>query len=238
MALLAIHAYYQLLVAYSGIGEVVDLRALLQHERASLPRVLLCKPKNVGLCEPSNGSSSAGRGRTHQVQSACHTSAHAALVLTAHLQHCRCWLALYRWRGGHHQQLAGEGSGCRRLQRSCRLARIGRAGRGHACWVAAQGLAAAGAALDTHGVASAGTRQQCLRAARMLSCAPHPRTACCALCVCVCFEMTQGLSLVALAGDPSPWRLPAAALDPLVKLLGDLVEGEGCCCCAVVPCSV
>jgi hypothetical protein len=41
----------------------------------------------------------------------------------------------------------------------------------------------------------------------------------------------QGLSLVALAGDPSPWRLPAAALDPLVKLLGDLVEGERCCCC-------
>jgi hypothetical protein len=37
--------------------------------------------------------------------------------------------------------------------------------------------------------------------------------------------MLQALSLVALAGDPSPWRLPAAALDPLVKLLGDLVEG-------------
>jgi hypothetical protein len=36
----------------------------------------------------------------------------------------------------------------------------------------------------------------------------------------------QGLSLVALAGDPSPWRLPAAALDPLVKLMGDLVAGE------------
>lgn len=55
----------------------------------------------------------------------------------------------------------------------------------------------------------------------------------------------QGLSLVALAGDPSPWRLPAAALDPLVKLMGDLVAGEGAgfgthhchgwetCCCAV-----
>ncbi len=36
----------------------------------------------------------------------------------------------------------------------------------------------------------------------------------------------QGLSLVALAGDPSPWRLPAAALDPLVKLMGDLVAGQ------------
>lgn len=40
-------------------------------------------------------------------------------------------------------------------------------------------------------------------------------------------SILQGLSVVALAGDPSPWRLPAAALDPLVKLMGDLVAGEG-----------
>lgn len=82
MALLAIHAYYQLLVAYSGIGEVVDLPALLQLERASLIKVLLCKAR-LGLCEFSSSSSSTGHGSTHQGQGACHTAARAALVLTA-----------------------------------------------------------------------------------------------------------------------------------------------------------
>lgn len=40
-------------------------------------------------------------------------------------------------------------------------------------------------------------------------------------------QQPQGLSLVGLSVDISPWRLPAPMLDPLVQLMGDLVKGGG-----------
>lgn len=43
------------------------------------------------------------------------------------------------------------------------------------------------------------------------------------------FPFPQGLSLLAAAFTLNPWELPAAVLDPLVQLIGDVVQGEQLC---------